>query len=429
MTTKQNFQTQKSEENATTNNDRQEASFLKYNVRKVKLDDYGFEEAGVNKGNAEALTNFLNEIKEGHVVDVNQSAQELSNQRKLIEDNLDAKKGEHITQLGAGEQLEKYTIPEKEAEIREKQGEIKQLELDKINGKSGCQTDTLMLWMWGALSVLLGIYLVMFYASAIHSVFFRDLLQELVKTGNTQNLSQKLNSIFDPNALFKVSASTLYIYFGSTLFFAFGLLAHHYLNKPMKFVDKILIGAIAMLVPFIADALLAFKIHNNIQTAKALMGIGDLTEWYKSMNFWLVIVFGYLAYMAWALIFQLFHAERSRRNPIHSANFSIEILKKEIKTLREEIRRHRVELSEIRIAIERLNQEIQRIIKRLEKALRDPDLLQHSLHQFFGGWLRYINAGNQNLQRKECTELFDKFINENFNQPENSTEIMLTHKN
>ena len=250
-----------------------------------------------------------------------------------------------------------------------------------------------MLWMWGILSVLLGIYLVMFYASAIHSVFFRDLLQELVKSGNTKNLSEKLNSIFDPNALFQPSLSLLYIYFGSTLFFALGLLAHHYLNLSMNPFKKMWITALALLIPFIADSLLALKIHNNIAMAKRLIGLEDNTPWHHSMNFWLVIVFGYVAYMAWALVFQLYHAERKNRNPLHTANFEIQGLKQEIKALRDEIREHRNDLTQIRINIEQFNQEIERLCKQLERALQDPDLLQHSLHQFFGGWLRYIKSG------------------------------------
>ncbi|MBL7112186.1 MAG: hypothetical protein ISS19_09625 [Bacteroidales bacterium] len=385
-----------------------------FQVKKVKLDDYGYTEAGRHMGNAKALENFLNEIKEGHVVDVNHSQKEVLKKQQLLQDAVEAKTNEMIDSNGKIESLQTVVIPAKETEISEKKEEIKKLELEKRAGKGESQYNPLMLWVFGILSLLLGIYLILFYASAIHSVFFRNLLQDLTQYGTSQNVSMMLNSIFDPSALFRWQSSLIFIYFGSTLFFALGLIAHHFIAKPWQAWKKGIAVFMGLAIPFLADFLLAFKIHENIVEAKALMGIEATNEWYESMNFWLVIVFGYIAYMAWGYIFHLFHEEQEKRNPANASNFLIQNLKKEIKSLKEQIRQHAIEITELKTMIDRLNLELDYLKTQLGNALKDPDLLLHNLHQFYNGWLRYLNAGNLEAKQLESDTLFKQFRDQNF---------------
>jgi hypothetical protein len=407
---------------------RQEMLHSGYRILKVKLDDYGFEEAGVNKGNAKALENFLNEITEGHLIDETQSEQDTCTRHKLIEDAMEEKKREMISLKSNAEHLEKHVIPDKEEDIREKQDDIKKLEIEKIDGKVNPDHDPLMIWVLGSLSVLVGIYLVLFYASAIHSAFFRDLIQDMMKSGTSQNLSMRLNSIFDPSALITRSSSILIIYFGSTMFFAIGLLAHHFLHKPNRPWKKVFVWMLSIALPLISDGLLAAKIQQNIKEVKGLMGIVEKAAWFESMNFWLVIVFGYVAYMVWGLIFHLFRKERAGRNPVHSANFAIQNLKREIKVIREEIRQHRIEVNTINTTLEGYRQELEHMKKQLTQSLQDPDLLLHRLYQFYSGWLRYLNAGNMDGIRSECTRLFESYISKNFHDSCIPDEL-LTHNN
>jgi peptidoglycan hydrolase CwlO-like protein len=385
-----------------------------YQVKRVKLDDHGFEEAGVNKGNARALENLLYEIKEGHLVDANQSEQDINKRREAIAIEISEKKSSIIEQEGNEITLREQVIPEKEQEIKEKEDEIRQLQAGKFESRAASDHDPMMMWMWGITSLLLGLYLVLFYASAIHSIFFRNLLQELMSHGNSKNITMLMNSIFDPSALFTARSSIVIIYLGSVLFFAIGLIANHYLHKNYQWWKKALIGTLVLAVPFAADFLIAFKIHTNIVEAKSMMGVEDLTPWYKSTNFYLVIVFGYLAYMAWGLVFYLFNQERSKRNPVNTANHSIQTLKAEIKSLKSELRQLGHDLSDIRNLIARLNQELESLQKKYDYILQDPDLLRHSLHQFFSGWLRYLNSGNLVHAISECSSLFEKFMESHF---------------
>lgn len=380
-----------------------------FSVKRVKLDDYGFEEAGVNKGNAKALENLLYEIKEGHLVDANQSEQDINNRREAITRTITEKRSLIVEQEGVAANLQDHQIPEKEREIKEKEDEIRKLESGKSESKAASDHDAMMMWVWGITTLLLGVYLVLFYASAINSIFFRNLLKELMTRGNSKNLSMLMNSIFDPSALFSAQSSILFIYFGSVLFFAIGLIANHYLHKNYPWQKLVFIGFIVVVIPFAADFLIAYRIHSNIVEAKTMMGIEDTTPWHKSTNFYLVIVFGYLAYMAWGLVFHLFRQERSKRNPENTTNLAIQALKAEIKVLRSEINQLKLDLSNARNQLARLNQELGALQKQYDYVLQDPDLLRHNLHQFYNGWLRYLNAGNLIQANAECNALFERF--------------------
>jgi len=420
MTT-QNTTTANNKENVALANPAGIVNSLKpgYMVKRVKLDDYGFEEAGVNKGNARALENLLHEIKEGHLVDANQSEQDINNRREAITKAINEKRSSITEQEGIAENLQAHLIPEKEMEMKEKADEIRRLESGKFESKAASDHDPLMMWVWGVTSVLLGLYLILFYASAIHSIFFRNLMQELMSKGNTKNLSMLMNSIFDPSALFTPRSSLVIIYLGSIVFFALGLIANHYMHKKYPWRQLILTGVLVVVVPFAADFLIAYKIHSNIVDAKAMMGIEDLTPWHKSTNFYIVIVFGYIAYMAWGMVFYQFSQERSKRNPVNTANLTIQALKSDVKALRSEISKHRLELSNIRNLVARLNQELAALQKQYDYVLQDPDLLRHSLHQFYSGWLRYVNAGNLVHAHAECNTLFEKFMSSLFPPDQN----------
>lgn len=385
------------------------------NTTKVKLSDYGFEQAGINRGDPTALENNLFEIKEGHIVDITYSETEHLKRKSLIEDQIAERNGKKIELEQQEKNIREVLIPEKEQKIGELKSEIKKTKEDARNGTliSGYNRTKHLLYiiiLW-----LTGIYLIFFYASAIHSAFFRNIIHDLKNFGTSDNLSMMLNSIFDPMALFRLQASTLMIYLASSLFFAMGLLAHIYLHRKMKLIYKIPVFFLAIFIPLAADFLLARKIHQNIVIAETLIGFKETNLWYESFNFWLVIIFGYVAYMVWAFLFNESIAEGEKRNGEKAAEKIIIGLNEEIKAVKNEINNHKLELNNIIYNILQLDQEIGLLKKQIEKLLQDPDLLLRNLHNFFDGWLRYLNAAEHLNDRKAaCIKVFEQFIDNQF---------------
>jgi hypothetical protein len=384
-------------------------------VKKVLLSEYGFEQAGLNKGNNTALENFLHAIKEGHVVDISFSESDHQKRKAAIEEKIAEKSNLIIDYNNNAENLEKILIPEIKNEITEKEKEINQIHIEKMEGRLVTEYSKSRHHFMKSLVGILGVYLVVFYASAIDAVFFRNLLEDLSTSGTAENINLLLNSIFNPHALFQWKESSIFIYLGSALFFALGLLPHLMMKRQKRIIYKFLIGAIFLAIPLAGDFLIALKIHMNILQAKELMGLEDPTHWYQSTNFYLVIVFGYFAYMVWAIIYEESHREAAKKNTEKSAAYKIRFLKNEIKKLREEMKEMQIRLQDMKGNIQKLHLEIEKLRSQLNRVLQDPNLLFRNLHNFYEGWLRYINAGeNKDYDREKCEKTFKSFMETKF---------------
>ena len=385
-------------------------------VKKVLLSEYGFQQAGLNKGDASALENFLHGIKEGHVVDISFSETEHQKRKAEIENKITDKNNHIIDNQGEAAKIDQVLVPEKTDLINEKKEEIKKINIDKIEGRISSEYNKSKHLLFKILIWVLGIYLVIFYASAIDSAFFRNLLKDISENATANNISLLMNSIFNPYAIFDFKPSILFIYFGSSLFFAVGLLAHINIRNQKKPAHKVLVGIISFALPLIADFLIALKIHQNIIDAKALMGMTEEYPWYLSTNFYLVIVFGYFAYMAWAMLYEASQKEAAKKNMDQVAEFMIKTIKKEITALKDEIKQLKIKLEELKTNIHKLQKEVENLKNQLNKVLQDPNLLYRNLHNFYEGWLRYLNAGENNDKvREKCDKAFDDFMKLKFN--------------
>jgi len=382
---------------------------------KVKLSDYGYEQAGLNKGDETALTNFLNAIKEGHIVDVTFSESDHLKRKSAVEEIMNEKSKQIIDNQLTNKNINNVLIPDKHSIIKEKENELKKIEADRIKGRLNADFKQSRYIIYNVLTWVLGFYLILFYASAIHSTFFRNLLQDLSEYGNSENLSIILNSIFDPMALFTFKTSTIFIYTGSALFFSIGLLAHSFFHRQKNLKNKIIVGMASFGLPLIADVFIAHKIHSNIVQAKSLIGIEDNTPWYLSDNFWLVIIFGYIAYMAWALLFEECNREADKKSNDKVAEMMTKNIKNDIRELRNAIKELQLQNNNTLAVIQKLQQEVEVLKKQIEKIIQEPDLLLRNLHNFYEGWLRYINnAGSLSHRKKLCDDTFNKFLSENF---------------
>lgn len=386
-----------------------------HEVKKVKLSDFGFEQAGLNLGDEKALYNFLHSIKEGHIIEVTSKESDHLRRKLTIENIMDEKMKQITDKQLVSKNISTVLIPDKLQQIKEKENEIKKIETDRIKGRLNADFNQSRFLLYKTLTWILGFYLVLFYASAIHAAFFRNLLQDLSNYGNSENLSIILNSIFDPLALFVLKPSTLFIYLGSSLFFTIGLLAHNFFHRQKNLIRKIFIGLISFGVPFIADFLIAYKIHENIIQAKSIIGIEDNLPWFRSINFWLVIVFGFVAYMAWALLFEEYIREADKKSSDKVADVMIKNINNEIKVLKNDLRDLKLKLNEISSSIQKLQQEVDSLKKQMERIIHDPDLLLSNLHKFYEGWLRYLNGSDSLSYRKKlCDEKFNEFLKDNF---------------
>lgn len=371
--------------------------------------DYAFEQAGLNRGNFHSLRANLQLIKDGHIVDGTISENEQNILKFGIESKIISKQEEKEKIDGEKRKAIEISKPEIEKKIKEVNDEIQQTKIDLEENKIQTGYQPEKYYMYVALTILLSLYLLFFYASAIYASFFRNPGSILKLAGD--DIALYLDSIFDLKGIFTLSPVLLIVYLGAFLFFAIGLIPHNIEgeNKKMN-VGLAIFGA------FIADTLMAYKIDVGIHDLKVMAGIAD-AEWhfYSSINFYMVLLFGFCAYLVWGYMFEMMIKEKTKKTGNTKAALIITGLKAEIKILKDELALLEAKIIELETQLKGIISQIEQLKKDLERRLSDPNTLSKNLHSFYLGWRHFLEGSNVvNIEKSKCEETFKNFMNELF---------------
>lgn len=184
------------------------------------LREWGFEVAGLNRGEVTALESHLRWIQQGHIVDEtynaedeqspeNRTAEEISRKQKELND-IDKDK-QHIKDV---------VITDKENQITTNQSQIETKKIQLAEGKINSNFSGMRFWLYATLCTLISFYLIFFYASVIHAFFFRS-MQQMVNSGSNDDVTMMLNSIFDTKGIFEWNTQLIFTYLGAFIFFGF----------------------------------------------------------------------------------------------------------------------------------------------------------------------------------------------------------------
>jgi hypothetical protein len=255
--------------------------------------------------------------------------------------------------------------------------------------------------------------LIFFYASSIYSAFFRNPESMIKNAGG--DIAMLLDSIFDPKGIFTLSPVLLFSYLGAFIFFAIGMAPHGILNGDGRF-KKAKAGLIIFLA-FIADSALAYKIDKGFHDLKVMAGIPDLDwKFYTSINFYLVLLFGFAAYLVWGFTYEMMLKEKNKKTGDVKANLIIRGLQEEISTLRSELQVLETKIIELETQIKNILSQLEQLKKDLEGRMLNPDVLSQNLTSFYMGWLQYLNGTDLSLEKVKCDETFNDFMQAQFNQ-------------
>lgn len=379
-------------------------------VKRVKsFSNYGYNKSGLNNGDATTLKTYLSWIKDGFVVDENYNEKEENEKRKSIESEIEEKKDEKEKVISDRKVIEDVQIPNKKVEIKKLNDNIAEIQnqLDNKMLETGFQSTNY--YLYTALTILLSVYLIFFYASTIYSAFFRS-AGLLVETSG-DDLAMVIGSIFDMNGILNPSPSLIIVYFGSFLFFALGIIPH-----TLKGKNKRLKIAGFLFITLIVDALLAYKIDKSIHEIKVLSGIGEENwNFWASENFYLVLAFGYLAYLVFGYIYQLMIEEKAKKNPKKIAIRNIGLIKDQIKEIEVIINKYEERIVALESQVKILENRIELLTKRLNDTMINPEILSKSLNSFYIGWRQFLNGNSDtNSQKEECENVYKTFMQENF---------------
>jgi len=371
--------------------------------------DFGHKKSGLNSGDAMAFRTHLSWIKDGYVVDENYNEQESLEKRKEIESKIDEKKDEKETVFADIKVIENVQIPNKKQEKVDLENSIAQVQNDLDNEmlETGYQSTNYYLYV--GLVIALSFYLLFFYASTIYSAFFRSAGLLIETSGD--DLAMVIGSIFDMNGIINPSPNLIIIYLGSFLFFALGIIPHTIKGK-----YKNLKIALFLLGTLVVDGLLAYKIDHSIHEIKVLAGIAE-ADWHfwASENFYLVLAFGYLAYLVFGYMYQLMIEEKTKKNPKKIALRNIGLIKKQIKEINLNINTYQENIVSLESKVKMIESKIESLNRRLNDTLLNPEVLSKSLNSFYIGWIQFLNGSSEYEQQKTaCNNAYKQFTEENF---------------
>lgn len=372
------------------------------------LREWGFEVAGLNLGAPTALESHLRWIQQGHIVDETHNAEDEQNRKNKTAEEITRKEKEQNDIDKDKQHIKEVVITDKEKQISSHQSQIEAKKIQLAEGKIKSNYSGMRFWLYATLCTFISFYLVFFYASVIHASFFRSMLQ-MVNSGNSDDVTLMLNSIFDTKGIFQWNTQLIFTYLGAFIFFGFGILPHIFVADGSKF--KTLKVMAAILVCLVVDSLLAFKIDSGIHDLKTMVGIADKDwVWYKSINFYLVLAFGFGTYLLWGLIYEAALHEHEKKNINAKVEIEIIGLKEKIRELEKEIITQKEMAKEMQKQIDALKLEIEKLRKQMEQSSLRPEELKRNMEHFYAGWLAYLYGMNEhNPKLVPCEAVYKRF--------------------
>ncbi|HSD07667.1 hypothetical protein [Flavobacterium sp.] len=407
------FLKNKTEQAVVTANDNLQSQIDEVATKKVErvksFREYAFEKAGLNRGDYVSLKTNLQWIKDGHLVDETYNENEQHLLKQQVKSKITAKDEEKEKVDGDKRTAVEVYKPAIEKKIKELNDEIQQTKIDLAENKIQTGYQPEKYFIYAGLTIILSFYLLFFYASAIYASFFRNAADLLNREGG--DIALQLDSIFDVNGIFTWSSSLIIAYLGAFVFFAIGLLPHTFEGKHKKWsIIATIFGA------FIVDSFMAYKIDSGIHNLKVMAGIAD-EDWvfYSSINFYMVLIFGFLAYLVWGYMFELMLKEKNKKTGDVRAAIIIKGLKEEIKTLKSELQALETKIIELETQIKSILSQLEKLKKDLESRMLNPDTLSQNLTSFYMGWRQYLNGTDLSLEKVRCEDAFNEFMQSQFN--------------
>ena len=371
------------------------------------LKDWAFIEAGLNQGDNTAFENKLRLIKAGHIVDSSHDAEDEHRRKKHIETEIQAKEVSKISKEKDLQHIKDVIIADKEIQAKQQKDNIELKKIQMAEGRIKSLYSPARFWLYTILTTVIAIYLIFFYASAINASFFRN-IQQMVNNSSSDDVALMMNSIFDTKGIFQPDMHLLFVYLGAFLFFGFGILPHTFQDSGKWKWVKVMCAIVACLT---IDCLIAYKIDSGIHELKQMMGVADEGWiWFKSVNFYLVLSFGFGTYLLWGFMYEAAHTEHDKKNVNAKAEIEIKGMKKRIREIENEIIGQKKEINELQKIIEELKLAIEKLKKDLEEALMKPETLLRNMENFYAGWLQYLNntTGNEG-KIQTCETIYKNF--------------------
>lgn len=370
---------------------------------KITYTQLGFRSAQKSQSNPEAIDGYLEIVYDKFLED-----------QKLDEQGLK----DRIAKLKAEVQQEKAKKQDAIADINankrnkeDKEKEIEELELEKIDIRNGDgETSNTTPFVIGTfITLLLTLYLFVFYSSSGYSAFYG------IKPGSLGFINPNVFA----DATNKGGGVIALIILFPVIFLGLGFLIHDALEKIKTGKNKgsaLATILVLLTITLIADAFIGYKISEGVHTNEFNAGRTDelwkFNMIYSDINFYLVLILGFVVYVIWGFLlnYVLSHSYLKTES---------EKIKLMIENINNRISERRKELSDIIAKIHKFEGDIVTIDNKVEEKQKDiigyengvipinVSSLKGSVGEFMGGWQNYTHG---NFSPSRASNLIDNAI-------------------
>ncbi|MEP0861585.1 MAG: hypothetical protein HRF52_09125 [Ignavibacterium sp.] len=270
------------------------------------------------------------------------------------------------------------------------------------------ESDKILLWSYGILSLFIAVFLYFFYSSVIYSAVFRDV---------TISKFTLFDSIFYPKSIeeaySKGFAALMIVLFSPFIFLSLGLAIEHIKTKRNnKYRFTWIVVAI---FTFIVDALLAYHIAERMYNAKAINTFGNIKPFsigdaITDLNFWIIIALGFCVYLLFGYIFSLFNEQRVNKNKFDETE---KMMKGKVAAAFQQIESIKNNIRNLEQEVYSLNINITEIEKEYDRIFYSPNELIKIISDYALGWIKYLqNARTHESEIQKLEISLNNFYSE-----------------
>jgi hypothetical protein len=365
----------------------------------ITYHQFGFRSAQHANSRPDSMEGFLNKVYDRFL-----DEQKLD--EKGITDMIAKLKAE-VLQEKSKKNEANATLSSLKIEKTEKEKEIEELELQKIDIKNadGESIDTIPFVIGSFITLLLTLYLFVFYSSSGYSAFYG------IKKGSLGFINPNIFA----EAMNKGGGVIALIILFPVIFLGLGFLIHTTLenNKKLKTENKpaeygLIISL--LLITLIADIFIGYKISQAVQINSYNAGLTeDLWRFdliFSDINFYLVLLLGFVVYVIWGFLLHYVLSHPYLKSESEKVKLLLENISKKILEKKSE-------LTDIISKIFKIDNEIitsdARIIEKEDKIIGlqngvipiNVASLKSSVGEFLGGWQAYTNNNFDSTSSKE----------------------------
>lgn len=358
---------------------------------------WGIRICGIVSGSLTALPPYLQKVynliynEQAKNVELQQAAR-ANTQAQIEQKNAEIKSVNE--QIGiANSDIDRMN--QKIEELKAEKQEIKTLK-EQVN-----KEQRLKLIVGLCILIPLTVYLFFFYSSTFYSAFFR----------NPDSMTTVMNSMFDPNALANALASGItelgFVLCAPIIFLGLGFSLHFF--SVQKERTKYLKMAAILIVTFLFDCILAYKIGEQLHTFGIIIGQYPIGEQYTvsmafhDVNTWAVVFCGFVVYVIWGIVFDM---SMTAYNNMDLNKTRLENIKKEMEGLEKKITTRKNDIQAMKRQVNAIGNEIKNLMAKLgHETYIDYTAIRTEMTNFFAGWITQMQllSQDQDMQDQATT--------------------------